>query len=243
MALHGKKFAGDLYGRPYGSAMAFSNMGNVSELTTTKEMDTDELTSTGRDDYGEAIEIESIPGSTEMSIKFNTFDKAGMARALMGTAIDLSTVPVTITDMPLTVGMDWLKLAYKDIDPTTFVLTDSSSVVIPSSTYTLNPRIGMIKFNDTSVLLPAAEVTYSGTTKGSSGYQIDANTLASLPLELYLDGKDRITGKNGILEVPHAVMASEGDINWLSEDFWENGLTGKLVKDEGKSTMLFTEFV
>lgn len=85
-------------------------------------------------------------------------------------------------------------------------------------------------------------LSYSGKTKGTAGYQVEANTLQSLPLELYLDGKDRITGKSGTLTIPHAVLASDGDINWLSDDWWENGLSGKIVKDEGKPTMLFKEF-
>lgn len=242
MALHGKKYSGNLYGRPYGTTLAFSNMGNVSELTSKKDMETDELMSTGRDDYGETIELENKPGATEVAVKFNTFDKAGMARALMGEAVDLATVPVDITDAPLVVQIGWIKLSHTDIDPATFVLTEAPSTVVAASTYELNPRIGMIRFNETSVLLPAAELTYTAKTKGSAGYKIDANTLASLPMEMYLDGKDRITGKDGILEIPHAVMASDGEINWLSDDWWESGLTGKLVKDVGKATMSFTEY-
>lgn len=242
MALHGKKYSGDLYGRPYGTTLAFSNMGNVSELTTSKEMETDELMSTGRDDYGESIEIENKPGATEMAVKFNSFDKEGMARALMGEAVNLPTEPVTITDAPLTVQIGWIKLSHTDIDPATFVLTGALAAVVPASTYELNPRIGMIRFNETSELLPDVELTYTAKTKGRAGYKIDANTLASLPMEMYLDGKDRITGKDGILEVPHAVLASDGEINWLSDDWWESGLTGKLVKDEGKPTMRFTEY-
>lgn len=238
----GKKYSGDLYARKHGTTDGFFQIGNVTELTTTKESDTDELNSTGRDDYGEAIEVESIPGATEMAIKFNTFDKTALARVLMGEAIDLSTTPVTFTDQPLIVGMGHLKLAYADIDVSTLVLTDSTDVVINASTYTVNPRLGMVIFNDTSTLLPGAAITYSGSTKGSAGYQIDANTLTSLPLELYLDGKDRISGKDGTLTVPHAVLASDGDINWFSDDWWEGGLSGKLVKDEGKPTMRFVEF-
>ena len=205
MALHGKKYSGDLYGRPYGTLLAFSNMGNVSELTSTKEMETDELMSTGRDDYGESIEIENKPGATELAVKFNTFDKEGMARALMGEAVDLATVPVDITDAPLTVQIGWIKLSHTDIDPDTFVLSTTSPVaVVLASTYELNPRIGMIRFNSTSELLPAAALTYTAKTKGRAGYKVDANTLASLPLEMYMDAKDRITGKDGILVSIHA---------------------------------------
>ena len=240
----GKKYSGDLYGRPYGSTMGFSNMGNVSELTTSKEIESDELSSTGRDDYGEAISVDSTPGATELAIKFNSFDKQGMARALMGEAVDLETEPVTITDEPLTVTTGWIKLAHRDIDPATFVLSDTevSPNVIDASQYELNPRLGMIRFNETGTPAVDASLTYSGKTLGRAGYMIDANTLSSLPLEMYLDGKDRITGKDGVLDIPHAVMTSDGEINWMSDDWWESGLSGKLVKDTGKPTMRFTEY-
>lgn len=242
MAQRGKKYSGNLYARKWNTPDGFFKIGNVTELSTKKESDTDELTSTGRDDYGEAIEIETVPGATEMTLKFNTFDKTALARVLMGEAVDLSTTPVAFTDQPLIVGMGHLKLAYADIDESTLVLTDSTSVVIDPDTYTVNARLGMVTFNSDSALLPGAAITYSGSTKGSAGYQIDANTLNSLPLELYLDGRDRISGKDGTLTVPHAVLASDGDLNWFSDDWWEGGLSGKLVKDEGKPTMRFTEF-
>lgn len=240
----GKKYSGDLYGRPHGSSIGFSNMGNVSELTSSKDIESDELKSTGREDYGEALSVDNTPGATGMSIKFNTFDKQGMARALMGEAVDLTATPITITNEPLTVTTDWIKLAYKDIDPDTFVLSDTEVApnVIPAAQYELNPRLGMIRFNETGTPVVGAELTYSGKTKGSAGYQIDANTLSSLPLEMYLDGKDRVSGKNGILEIPHAVMTADGDINWMTDDWWESGLSGKLVKDTGKPTMRFTEY-
>lgn len=71
---------------------------------------------------------------------------------------------------------------------------------------------------------------------------IDANTLQSLDLEIFLDGKDRISGKNGSLTIPHAKLSADGEINWFSDDWWESGLTGTVVKEEGKSAMTFKEF-
>ncbi|MGP4950704.1 hypothetical protein ACTXGO_00825 [Psychrobacter sp. T6-1] len=242
MAQRGKKYSGDLFARKWGSMDGFVMIGNVTELSTSKESDSDQLTSTGRGEYGEVIENESIPGPTELAIKFNTFDKHAMARVMMGEAVDLSTTPVEFTDEPLTVGMNWLKLAHRDIDETTLVLTDDTATVIPADTYDVNPRLGMVKFNDTSTLLPGASITYAGTTKGSAGYQIDANTLTSLPLEMYLDGKDRISGQDGILDLPHADLSSDSDINWFSDDWWEGGLSGPLIKDAGKPTMRFIEY-
>lgn len=241
-AQHGKKYSGDLLGRRWGSDDAFQDLGNVTELKTSTKVNTDSLPSTGRDDYGQAIEVETTPEATEISLQFNTFDKNGLARALMGEAVDLSTSPISFTDETHTVKDGWIKLAHDDIDPTTFALTDDLGTTVDKTAYELNPRLGMVRFNEHSLLLKDEAFKASGKTKGSAGFSIDANTLQSLPLELKLDGKDRITGKNGTLDIPHAVLSSKGDIDWFSDKWWENGFDGTLVKDEGKPTMRFKEF-
>ncbi|MDN5619087.1 MAG: hypothetical protein L0G63_01205 [Psychrobacter sp.] len=244
MAQRGKKYSGDLYARKWGTNDGFLMVGNVTELTTSKESEKDQLTSTGRGEYGEVIDSDSKPGTTELSIKFNTFDKLAMARVMMGEAVDLETAPVTITDEPLTVTTGWIKLAHRDIDPATFVLSDTEDTpnVIEATQYELNPRLGMIRFNETATPVADSTVTYSGTTLGRAGYMIDANTLSSLPLEMYLDGKDRISGADGILDMPHGDLSSDSEINWMSDDWWEGGLSGPLIKDPGKPTMRFTEY-
>ncbi len=238
----GKKYSGDLYARKWGTDDGFEKIGNATELTTSKESESNQLTSTGRGEYGEVLESESVPGATEISIKFNTFDKHALARVMMGEAVDLSTTPIAFTDEPLTVGLNWLKLAYRDIDETTLVLTDDADAVIDATTYEVNPRLGLVRFKDTATVTAGADITYSGSTKGSAGYQIDANTLTSLPLEMYLDGKDRISGQDGILDMYHSDLSSDSDINWFSDDWWEGGLSGPLIKDPGKPTMRFTEY-
>lgn len=241
--LRGRKYSGDIYAREYGTDKPFVKMGNLSELSTKSEVESDELLSTGREDFGQAIESESKPKPTEITLKFNTFDKYALARALMGEAVDLSTAPTSFSDVVGKVSKSgWVKLAHRDIDPKHFAIKDKTGQKVDTAHYELNERLGMVKFSSESTLIDGDNFTYTGKTKGSAGFQIEANTLQSLPLEIYLDGKDRITGKDGILEIAHAVLSSDGDINWLSDDWWENGLSGKLVKDDGKPLMLFTEF-
>lgn len=242
MALHGKKYSGDLYGRKYGTNEPFQKLGNVTELKTSSKVKTDTLTSTGKYDYGQTLETENTPEPTELSLKFNTFDKDGLARALMGEAYDINAKAVTFSDEPITVGLGWIKLANKDIDPASVVMTDDQGQPVDPTSYEVNAPLGMVRFNQNSTLLAGATVTLSGKTKGSAGYQIHANTLQNLPLELYLDGKDRITGKNGVLEMPHAVLSSEGDLDWFGDKWMEYGLKGTLVKDDGKESMTFTEY-
>ena len=106
MSLRGKKYSGDLYGRKFGSTDPAVKLGNLTSLTFEKSSDTEELQSTGKNDYGQAIESVTKPGVTKIKMEFNTFDKSAMARALMGEAVDLTTTPKTVTDEALvaTVG-------------------------------------------------------------------------------------------------------------------------------------------
>lgn len=242
-SLRGKKYSGVLYARPWGSDKPFVAVGNATEFTSSQEVETDELKSTGRDDYGQAIEVETTPQPIEISLKFNTFDKYGLARALMGEAVDIKGSVVVINETSVKASKtDWIKLEHSDLDSAHFVLKNKTKQEIEKSKYELNPRLGMVRLLDATGINDGDNLYYEGKTLGRSGFSIDAGTLQNLPLELMLDGKDRITGKDGVLTIPHVVLASDGDINWFSDEWWESGLTGKVVKDSGKAAMTFVEF-
>lgn len=241
--LRGRKYSGDLYARKYGSSDGFFKMGNVTEFSTKTDTDSDELKSTGRADYGQAIEVETTPKPTELELKFNTFDKYALARMLMGEAVDFGGSPQTIAETQVKASKTgWIKLSHSDIDPANFTLKNKSKTEIEKSKYELNPRLGMVRLLDSTGINNGDTLHYEGKTLGRAGFSIDANTLQSMPLELYLDGKDRISGADGVLEIAHAVLSAKGDINWFDDKWWEAGLSGTLVKDEGKPAMRFTEF-
>lgn len=58
--LRGKKYSGDIYAREYGTDKPFFKMGNLSELSTKSEVETDELTSTGREDFVMPTDINAL---------------------------------------------------------------------------------------------------------------------------------------------------------------------------------------
>lgn len=243
MTLRGKKYSGDIYARKFGSSDAFVKMGNVSELTTSQEMETDTLPSTGKYDYGQAIEAEVRPQPTEITLKFNSFDKHALARALMGEAVDFASQVQTLTDVAGVVALGgYIKLAHDDIDPKTFVIKNKAQAVIEPEHYELLADVGLLAFKDSANVKAGEAFTYSAKTLGSGGFSIDANTLQSFDLEIFLDGRDRITGKNGSLTIPHAKLSADSELNWFSEDWLESGLTGTIIKEEGKAGMTFKEF-
>lgn len=240
MAQHGKIFSGDIYVRKFGTTDGFELLGNVVELTTKSEVDKKELTGTGRDNYGQAIDSLVTPKPTELEIKFNSFDKNALARTLMGVAVDKTGQVEIITETAVKVSTGWISLNHQDIDPANFTLKTKTKTEIEKSKYELNPRLGMVRLLDSSV--ESDTLYYTGKTLGRASFSIDAGTLHNLDLEIRLDGRDRITGKDGVLTIPHAVLSANGDINWFSDDWWEAGLSGTIVKVADKAVMSFVEY-
>lgn len=241
---HGRLFEGDLYGRKYGTKTGFVKLGNVTEFKTKIDFEKKELKSTGRGSFGQAIDTIVIPKPTQLDIKFNTFDKYALARVLMGEAVDMSASVSPISDTSVIAVAGLIDLGVTDIDPEHFVIKNKTKAnkKIESTHYELNSNLGLLELLEGSGADIGDELVFSGKTKGRTGFVIEAGTLISLPLELRLDGFEQITERHGILEIPHAVLSSNGDLDWFSDNFWTAGLSGTIVKDEGKVAMTFREF-
>lgn len=243
---HGRIYSGDLYIKKYGSDDGWVILGNVTELKTKSDIEKNELIGRGKYNYGQAIDSVITPKPTEVSITFDSFDKNALAQALMGELVENagSATPIN-KEIKAKKGV-WIDLGVTDINPEGFVVkTKSPSKALDKADYELNANLGMIKLNDTEAtkaLTDDSDLVVTGNTKGQASIQIDAGTLHNLELELKLDGRDRITGKEGVLHIPHAVLSADGELDWLSEDWLESGLSGTAVKDEGKPVMRFVEF-
>lgn len=242
----GRKFSGDIYGRKFGSTDPMIKLGNLTALTFEKDSDTEELQSTGKHDYGQAIESVTKPGPTKIKMEFNTFDKLALARTLMGEAVDLPTSPETVADEAHSAKVgEWLKLKHKNIDSAGIsIKAGVGNTAVPADHFEVNHRLGMIRLikgkttvNDDDPL----KISYK--TKGSKGFTIAADTIQRLDLELYVDGRDRITGEDGILEIWHAALQSDGNLDFMGDNWWTNGVSGTALKPADKpSAYQFTQY-
>ncbi|PID66785.1 MAG: hypothetical protein CR975_01210 [Gammaproteobacteria bacterium] len=247
--LRGRKYSGDLFARKYGTDDPFRKIGNLTELTTNRESETDTLPSTGKHDYGAALETVATPGPTTITGAFNTFDKDTFGMILMGEVSDLTNAVTTQTDAPIKAHFDsWGKLPHGDIDPATVVVqtTGGSPVTLDAAHYVINKTVGMVILRESAKteygLAEGDDLTVTYSTAGTAGVQIDINTLDSYELEMYLDGKDRITQKPGVLEMPHAVLAAKDGVNWMADEWWTSGVEGTLIKPDDKPAARFKEY-
>lgn len=239
----GRRYQGDIYCRKFGTTDGFIKMGNVADFATSQKVKVDTLTSTGKDDYGQAISVLTTPEPIEVKLKFNSFDKYALARALMGEAVDMSKEATTLTAVEFTASDGFIKLPHDNIDPIGFsVNKKSGNAVIDPEHYVLKANVGLIAFKPEAKVNVGDKLTYTGKTRAGGGYVINSNTLQNLDLELYLDGIERMTSKEGILTIPHVKLAADGSVDWFSDKWWEAGLSGTIVKEPNVPAMTFKEF-
>lgn len=242
----GKIFSGDLLCRKAGSNDGYLLLGNVTELKTKTDIETKELIGRGKKNYGKAISSITIPKPTTIDIKFDSFDKYALARALMGElAIKERTAEQINKEITGKKGV-WLDLGVEDIDPTGFAvkIKEGNKPLTVDVDFELNTNLGMVMILESEATKTITDQTVfviTGKTKALKYIEIEAGTLPKLDLEFKLCGFDIVSGKEGVLHIPHAVLSSDGELNWLSDDWWTAGLTGTLIKEHGKPEFVFRE--
>lgn len=231
---HGLKFAGTVFARLKGTENWF-DLGNTTSLTIAQESEKDERISFRKDSFGQALDSLNTPKPPEITWENDTFNKRNFAFMLMGEAKDTQTTAKKITDevVKLKAG-EWVKLANMNIDPNQeFVLKAESGTSIKADQYQVNANLGMIMLTD-----PAAEgnakATY--TLRAGEGFVIDAAKLQGLSLELMIDGQNRVTGENAVLNVWETNVAADGDFDWLSGDWGKAKFTGTCITPQGKDS-------
>ena len=235
----GYRFAGALYGRKYGSDDPWQRLGNVSELSTSTEVDKDELLSTAPADYGSAISVYTKKSATNISISFNSFDRAAFARSLMGEDAELGTTASSFSKtVPAAVGVVDLEAENIDADSLT-IQADGAALSATEIAFTLQAASGFLEI--TALDTSAAELEISGSTL-AGGWTVAANSITSFDFEFRMETENLVSGKHGVLKIPHAVIAAEGGSNWIAEDWVEKSFTGSIVKVEGKPEFSYTEF-
>lgn len=235
----GYRFAGALYGRAFGSDDGWQRLGNVSELSTSTEVDKEELLSTAPADYGSAISVYTKKSATNITIVFNSFDRAAFARSLMGQDSDIATTAASFNKtVPAAVGV--VELGVENIDAESLTIqADGAALGENDIAYTLSAASGFLEI--TSLNTTATELEISGTNL-AGGWTVAANSITSFDFEFKMETENLVSGKRGVLKIPHAVIAAEGGSNWIADDWVEKSFTGSIVKVEGLPEFSYTEF-
>lgn len=242
---HGLIFEGDVKVRNRNQpGTGFFDIGNTTALTTAVSVDTLERVSKQKGTYGSALDSLKTQKPAEIGLTLDTFDKDNLAMALMGTAAVIPAAAQTVTDEEVVIGVKGqaFKLAHGNIDPTTVSVKNAKDAAVDAAGFAVSPDVGMITVTADSVK-DGETVKVSYKTRATGGYKVTAATLSRLDLEIYVDGRNRVTGEAGILHIPHAVLAADGEIDWFGDDFNTAAFKGTAVLADGNtSTYNFTAY-
>ncbi|MCP1772853.1 hypothetical protein J2T38_001689 [Neisseria perflava] len=244
---HGLIFEGDVKVRNRNQAGAgFIDIGNTTALTTATSVETAERISKQKGTYGSALDSLKTMQPTEIGLTLDTFDKDNLALALMGEAAVIAAEAVSVTNEEIVISQygHAYKLAHGNIDPATVKVVDSDGTDVPAAELDINANVGLIAVKSgTEVVVEGETVKVTYKTRAAGGYKVSAATLSRLDLEIYVDGRNRVTGEAGVLHIPHAVLAADGEIDWFGDDFNEAAFTGTAVVVDGEtSTYSFTSY-
>lgn len=240
---HGLKFAGTVYARKKGTIEWFE-LGNTTSLTIKSSVEKDERKSFKKENFGQALDVLITANPPEISWENDTFNKRNYAFMLMGEAKDLDIKLQTVANEEVTLKKGvWIDLGNANIDKEKEItLKTNDDAPIDASKYTINHNLGMIYVHeDSDVEEGKGKITY--TTREGGGFVIDAAALDGLVLELKVDGINRVTGEQGILNVWEANVAPDGDFDWLSGDWAKSKFSGTCITPSDKDRPYrFTSF-
>lgn len=234
--------AGDLYISRYNPVTAlFEDF--VGPIETTKfeikpKVDLKEMTSKGRETYGQVIESVPIPKPFEFTVEFAEISGDTLVSAFLGTKTDINVGAGTMTALAVTCKKGaWVEIGHMNIVAAGFVVKNvgDTTTYVKGTDYEINYRLGMLKVLESSAIVDADVLHITGTYNAITGTQIAGGTNAQVRAKFRLDGKNFADGLPCIVDVHEAVIAADSAFNFLANDFAALSLPGRLKTPVGKT--------
>lgn len=191
--------------------------------------------------YNQPIYVDTLPGTTSVTIQLLETPTPILARMLFGEAANADITTGTVTDGALVVThLDapiQLPHRYIKASPTPTVEKGDETPLVLGTDYTLDLRTGTI------TILSAGTVgaTIDVNDELVVNYQYETVTGTTIlggatPTESFFivgDLEDRVSGEQGYLTIYEVKLAVDGEIDWLSAEPIQPTLTGTAIVPAG----------
>ena len=238
MAARGFLGAGDLYIARYvgGVAQPYQGPYECTKFEIKPNVDLKEMTSKGRNTYGQVIESVAIPQPADLTVDLPEVNKESLAIALLGTVAAVSQTAGTLTDEAVTVtALDaWLPTS-KASFTTMSVKTSANVVLTEGEDYVVDKQLGWVKIlatNDNGVAA-ASSIKVSGSYAATTGNEIKGMTNAQLRAKFKLVGKNFADDLPYVATVHEAIIAADSAFDFLQDDFASVSLPGRMKTPTG----------
>jgi hypothetical protein len=217
----------------------------LTSFKISPKSDKKEATSKDKGKYGQVTATVLLQQPTEFAVTISEVDGEALAMALMGELSTLSVGGGTVTDEAVTTKLGkYVDLAQKNITAASVVVQDVTDVTtyVEGTDFEINYALGYINvlsagsISDTDVL----HIDYAHGA--IAGQTINGSTLSEVRGEFTLDGKNLASGKELTIVVDEGVVATDGEVDFMSDDFVELAMTGSMITQSGKGQPYVVEY-
>lgn len=238
MAARGFLGAGDIYINRMvaGVSQGLAGPYYANKFEIKPNVEKKELTSKGRNTYGQVLESVSLQQPADFTMELNEVNTESLTLALLGTAGATSQASGTLTDQAVTVQHDrWVPVTKSALGDAITVENSGGTVTYVEGTdYVLNKPLGWIKALSTGAIADAASVLVSGAYGAVSATTIAGATNTDIRAQIIFDGINQADGLPVIVTVHEAIIAADSAFDFLADEFNTVNLPGTMKTPTGK---------
>ena len=239
MAARGFLGAGDIYIERLvaGVSQGLAGPYYANKFEIKPNVDIKELTSKGRNDYGQTLESVALQQPADFTLELKEVNKESIALALLGTNAAVSQASGTLTDAPVVIKKGfWVSVGKEALDDVMAVKhVTGTPTYVEDTDYILNRPLGMIKVLAASAIVDGATLELTGDYDATSGTLISGATSTDVRAKFIFDGINQADGLPVIVRIHEGIIAANSAFDFLADDFAQVVLPGKMKTPTGKS--------
>lgn len=237
MAARGFLGAGDIYinRKVAGVSLGLAGPYYANKFEIKPNVEKKELTSKGRNTYGQVLESVSLQQPADFTMELNEVNTESLTLALLGTASTTSQTSGSLVDQAVAVKHDkWVPVTKGALsDAITVENTGGTVTYVEGTDYVLNKPLGWIKALSTGTIVDAESVNVSGAYGAISATKIAGATNTDIRAELIFDGINQADGLPVIVTVHEAIIAADSAFDFLADEFNTVNLPGTMKTPTG----------
>lgn len=221
--------------------------GNCTEFTPKPDSERKEITSNGRETWGQVLDGGSVilPKPMTATVKFNSFELALFAAAFFGSSSTLTQTSGSLSAVNVTMRRDkWVetgKLMFTGSPALTH--TSGSPTYVLNTDYEVNTRLGMLKAKTGGAITDLQVCKLTQSYAAVAGQVMEAMTKSNVRIRVKLDGKNYADGRNFIADIRQMRLQPTGDFSLIGQEFVEVGFEGVLEVPAGASGPLSVQWL
>lgn len=196
-----------------------------------------ELTSKGRNDYGQVLESVALQDPAEFTLELNEVNKESMVIALLGTTAARTQASGSLTAEAITAKLDtWVPLSKQGLTTAELTVTNAaaSTTYVEGTHYVVNRQLGWIKALSGTITADQ-ELKVTAAYGAITGSVISGATKSDIRAEIVFDGINQADGLPVIVTVREAIIAADAAFDFLADSFNTVNLPGTMKTPTGQA--------